>query len=243
MAVIKISELPNMGTVANNDILPIVDVSETETKKITKENLLTDIPAGELDLTNVTETTQINDADYLLISQGGTTKKIKKENTQFASGDEVVVSTTEPSDPDNELKLWVNPDEVISPSSGLRPYVLYETSSGHGTTGNVQLNDDIYNYEYIGIYCCVDTNLGTGPSNIVDLPIQYHDVGGGISIMLNCNYVEISNVKFFTNLYYYSTQYGSADSLNVYSSYAYDLVNNSYVSTNHIYISKIVGYK
>lgn len=137
MAVVKISELPSLGTVANNDILPIVDVSETETKKITKENLLTDIPAGELNLSNVTETTQINDADYLLISQSGTTKKIKKENTQFASGDEVIVSTTTPSDPENELKVWINPSEVINPSSILVTEA-YSTAS-----------DKSYSCEYI----------------------------------------------------------------------------------------------
>lgn len=137
MAVVKISELPSIQTVANNDLLPIVDVSETETKKITKSSLLTDIPAGQIDMSNVTETTQINDADYLLISQSGTTKKIKKENTQFASGDEVAVATSEPSDPEGDLKVWINPSEVVTPSSIL---VTEAYSTAH---------DKSYSCEYI----------------------------------------------------------------------------------------------
>lgn len=39
MANIKISELEELTTVADNDILPIVDVSENETKKISFNNL------------------------------------------------------------------------------------------------------------------------------------------------------------------------------------------------------------
>ena len=39
MANIKISELEELTTIADNDVLPIVDVSENETKKIKKENL------------------------------------------------------------------------------------------------------------------------------------------------------------------------------------------------------------
>ena len=116
MATVKISELPAMTTISNSDILPIVDTSETETKKVTKEMLLSDIDASQLDLSNMTEATQINDSDYLIINQNGETKKISKSNSQFASGDEIAISTTTPVDPDNELKLWVNPDEIITPS-------------------------------------------------------------------------------------------------------------------------------
>lgn len=39
MANIKISELEELTTVADDDILPIVDVSENETKKISFNNL------------------------------------------------------------------------------------------------------------------------------------------------------------------------------------------------------------
>ncbi len=108
MATIKISELPAIQTVAGNDFLPIVDASETETKKITKSQLLSDIDASELDLSNMPEATQINDNDYLIINQGGTNKKISKSNSQFASGEEVAISTTTPVDPENEIKLWVD---------------------------------------------------------------------------------------------------------------------------------------
>lgn len=105
MAVVKISELPAMQTIAGSDILPIVDTSETETKKVTKQMLLTDIDASEVKIGDLSEATQINDADYLIINQSGTNKKISKANARFASGDEISIGTTQPSE---EEKLWIN---------------------------------------------------------------------------------------------------------------------------------------
>lgn len=43
MANIKITELNEIATIDNNDVLPIVDVSVNETKKITKASLVNDV--------------------------------------------------------------------------------------------------------------------------------------------------------------------------------------------------------
>ena len=112
MAVVKISELPAMQTIAGSDVLPIVDTSETETKKVTKQMLLTDINAEEVKIGQLTEATQINDEDYLIITQNGTNKKISKANAKFASGDEVYVGDTEPTgEDDDSVKFWIEPSE------------------------------------------------------------------------------------------------------------------------------------
>jgi len=60
----------------------------------------------EIKVSQLPEASQINDDDLIMIVQSGTNKKITKENCQFASGDEIAISTTEPSD---EEKLWVDP--------------------------------------------------------------------------------------------------------------------------------------
>ena len=55
MANIKISELEELTTVADDDVLPIVDVSENETKKINKSNIINGLVKENTDalLTNV----------------------------------------------------------------------------------------------------------------------------------------------------------------------------------------------
>lgn len=55
MANIKISELEELTTVADDDVLPIVDVSENETKKINKSNIIDGLIKENTDalLTNV----------------------------------------------------------------------------------------------------------------------------------------------------------------------------------------------
>lgn len=164
MATVKISELPAMTNIASSDILPIVDVSETETKKVTKEMLLSDIDASQLDLSNMTEATQINDTDYLIINQDGTTKKISKSNSQFASGDEVAISTTTPSDPEDELKIWINPFEIINPS---KIYVDTEYS----TSTDKSYSCDYINGLELGGGGYSTTEHDTGKKWINDKPI------------------------------------------------------------------------
>lgn len=109
---IKISQLNELEVSNNEDFLPIVDSTEVETKKITKQNLLTDIDAKEVQIGQLTEATQINDEDYLIITQNGTNKKISKANAKFASGDEVYVDDTEPiGEDDDSVKFWIEPSE------------------------------------------------------------------------------------------------------------------------------------
>ena len=71
---------------------------------------------AEIKVSQLPEASQINDEDLLMIVQGGSNKKITKANAKFASGDEVSIGTTEPVE---EEKLWINPDEV--PSGSLNP--------------------------------------------------------------------------------------------------------------------------
>lgn len=82
MAVVKISELPAMEEIAGTDLLPIVDASETETKKVTKQMLLTDIDGAEVKIGNLTEASTLGDNDLFLVNQSGTNKKVKKEKLQ-----------------------------------------------------------------------------------------------------------------------------------------------------------------
>lgn len=70
----------------------------------------------EIKVSELPEASQINDNDLIMIVQNGTNKKITKENCQFASGDEVAISTTEPSE---DEKLWINPNDT--PSGTLNP--------------------------------------------------------------------------------------------------------------------------
>lgn len=66
---------------------------------------------AEIKVSQLPEASAINDEDLIMIVQNGTNKKITKENCQFASGDEVAISTTEPSE---EEKLWINPSETTN---------------------------------------------------------------------------------------------------------------------------------
>ena len=66
---------------------------------------------AEIKVSQLPEATQINDNDLIMIVQNNVNKKITKENCQFASGDEVSVSTTEPTD---EEKIWVKTDETTN---------------------------------------------------------------------------------------------------------------------------------
>lgn len=88
---------------------------------------------AEIKVSELNEASQINDNDLLMIVQNGENKKITKENCQFASGDEVAVSTTEPSD--EELKLWINPNDIPS-GEGLLLNKIYPVGSIYiNTTG------------------------------------------------------------------------------------------------------------
>lgn len=78
----------------------------------------------EIKVSELPEASQINDDDLIMIVQSGTNKKITKENCQFASGDEVAVSTTEPSE---DEKLWVDPTNAyVGIDEGNKDY--YSTS-------------------------------------------------------------------------------------------------------------------
>lgn len=86
----------------------------------------------EIKVSQLPEASQINDNDLIMIVQNGTSKKITKENCQFASGDEISVSTTEPSE---EEKLWINPNDT---PSGVGSYIsnTYGTSQAIGYSQN-----------------------------------------------------------------------------------------------------------
>lgn len=62
MANIKISELEELTTVADDDVLPIVDVSENETKKVNKSNIIDGLIKENTDavLTNVVSRNILN---------------------------------------------------------------------------------------------------------------------------------------------------------------------------------------
>lgn len=139
MAVVKISELPAMQTIAGSDILPIVDTSETETKKVTKDMLLTDIDANEVQIDQLTEATQINDEDLLIITQNGVNKKISKANAKFASGDEIFVGDTLPSGEDaDSIKFWLTDDDALE---GEGNYI----SNEYGTSQEIGYSQEYLN--------------------------------------------------------------------------------------------------
>lgn len=90
MANIKISELEELTTVADDDVLPIVDVSENETKKVNKSNIIDGLIKENTDalLTNVVSRNLlgINDYSYVIWSlNSGATITAGKENLKITT--------------------------------------------------------------------------------------------------------------------------------------------------------------
>ena len=70
MANRKISQLPETTSVSSDDIIPVVDVSETTTKKIQVSNLLADqiTEAERTKLTGIAEGATANQTDAFLLN-------------------------------------------------------------------------------------------------------------------------------------------------------------------------------
>lgn len=90
MANIKISELEELTTVADDDVLPIVDVSENETKKVNKSNIIDGLIKENTDavLTNVVSRNLlgINDYSYVIWNlNSGATLTAGKENLKITT--------------------------------------------------------------------------------------------------------------------------------------------------------------
>ena len=95
---------------------------------------------AEIKVSQLPEASQINDNDLIMIVQGGTNKKITKENCQFASGDEISIGTTEPSE---EEKLWINPNEIPS-GSGSYISNVYSDAQDKAYSCHYTNNSDSY---------------------------------------------------------------------------------------------------
>lgn len=207
MTYVKISELETMQELSNTDLLPIVDVSETETKKITKQNLLTDINANEVKIGQLTEATQINDEDYLIITQNGTNKKISKANAKFASGDEVYVGDTEPTgEDDDSVKFWIEPSEDSVDAEGT--YISNEYGIAQDKGYSQAYLNDLHKWKTL------DTNVTSGTS--IDLSnIDYTelwcvvrhttDTEVAVSQLIVKNDLTTTTKKYRNGFYYTST--------------------------------------
>lgn len=255
---VKISELPAIQTVAGTDLLPIVDTSETETKKITKQQLLTDIPASELAVSSLTEATEINDADYLIINQSGTNKKISKANARFASGDEVYVGDTEPTGDDaDSVKLWLSSDDAlvgegsyISNTYGTSQTIGYSQeytndyavgkvlySNNYGALTDITLNDNIVYYPKIEIWFGKSTDV----SKIEVLWSCKPYTSKTLYVCTNIGTTGNVLQEYYKNIYFSSntsitSSYGICKTTNIDSSI-------SISSENDMKIYKVVGYK
>lgn len=217
MTYVKISELETMQQLSNTDLLPIVDVSETETKKITKQNLLTDIDAKEVQIGQLTEATQINDEDYLIITQNGTNKKISKANAKFASGDEVYVGDTEPTgEDDDSVKFWIEPSEDSVDAEGSYISNEYGIAQDKGYSQEY-LNEELENKQN-GTWTLLQDNVGMNTD--VDLSnidfneiyvVIRHTTDTALAITQNVVKSDLTNtIKWYRNGYYYNAQVNSA---------------------------------
>lgn len=95
---------------------------------------------AEIKVSQLPEASEINDADLLMIVQNGTNKKITKANARFASGDEISIGTTEPTE---DEKLWINPEDI--PSGSLNPITNeYSVAQDKGYSCNYTNNANTY---------------------------------------------------------------------------------------------------
>ena len=248
---IKISQLNELEVSNNEDFLPIVDSTEVETKKITKQNLLTDIDAEEVQIGQLTEATQINDEDYLIITQNGTNKKISKANAKFASGDEVYVGDTEPTgEDDDSVKFWIEPSEDSVDAEGtyisneygiaqdkgysqeyLNGTILYENATG--TNGNITLNDDVSNYRYLEIF---------GYETIFNSSIYTkYDLSTGKKI--NLSNISTQGEQNRLQSATYSINGTTLTFESAYMNVVFGTTINSQTNNNEFNITKIIGYK
>ena len=139
---------------------------------------------AEIKVSQLPEASQINDNDLLMIVQGGENKKITKENCQFASGDEVAVSTTEPTE--ESIKLWINPDESVN------VYGSY-ISNTYGTSQAIGYSQEYANKNLV--YSTTETDTG---KRWIDGKTIYRKVisSGSISLSTTATYIStgVSNL-------------------------------------------------
>lgn len=211
---------------------------------------------AEIKVSQLPEASQINDNDLIMIVQGGTNKKITKENCQFASGDEISIGTTEPT---GEEKIWIDPTEIPSgigtdisnvySDAQDKAYschysnkyftegtILYENANG--TNADFTLNETIANYKYIQVEytdnnkdCYRLSNLIPADNCKDNLDIWGGFYDGGIRIVGRTSFLSISGtsatiVSSSRNGYFVITPSGA----------------NSQAG-NYIYITKVIGYK
>ena len=201
---------------------------------------------AEIKVSQLPEASEINDADLLMIVQSGTNKKITKANARFASGDEVSIGTTEPSE---EEKLWINPNEVPSGTGSYISNVYSDAtdkgyschyingvelySNASGSNAQITLSDSVTNYKYVEITYKDDqdimdtkklkvTNGGWYYLSVIQyLVTQGQVITRGKNIQLNNNKINLGNA-------YAVVQSASGNTL---------------YSNDNIYIMYVVGYK
>lgn len=172
MANIKITELNETLTKTNNDVLPIVDITANETKKIKIENLLdkniellavSDTAPSECnigdkyyntstkliytataqDTWSDTGTTPLNGILYIVYADQASYSWDGTDLVSVGGGKEdIVIDDEEPTDPD--VKLWIDTGEVGSQASEITNE--YSTSIGLGYSANY-INGDVLYYD------------------------------------------------------------------------------------------------
>lgn len=142
MANIKISELNEMSEKSYQDVIPIVDISANETKKISVE----DLTSSNVELIAVTDTapsecsigdkyyntatnkiytaidddtweedgeTPIQDILYVVFPKKGTYAYDGETLISVGGGSGAYIGTEEPAEDDNS-NIWINPDESVN---------------------------------------------------------------------------------------------------------------------------------
>lgn len=181
MANIKISELNELSKVDRTDILPIVDVSANETKKVLVDNLI----EKNIELLAISDTvpSEFEDGDkyyntstkkiytavdgswsetgetpldglfYILFNEQSSYAWNGSDLVSVGGGKEdIVISDTEPTDPD--VKLWIDTGEVGESFTEITNE--YSTSTGKGYSASYINNLHTYSTDEILIGTWID---------------------------------------------------------------------------------------
>lgn len=123
---------------------------------------------ANIKISELTELEQVDNDDLLVIvdTSANETKKVKARNVGTGGGgsDVVIISDTEPTNPDT--KLWIDTGEVGESFSEITNE--YSTSTGKGYSANY-INNALSWKE-------LATNVGCGSSNEVELPTSYNEL-------------------------------------------------------------------
>jgi hypothetical protein len=181
MATKKISELTSLVTPANDDVLPIVDTSETDTKKITAQNLQ-DYILGEVTPTELSYVHGVTSSIQTQID-GKLSEDLKATGSDITAGTEDTKYVTSKAIKDADL------------NTRLKSKIITATRDASGATGSVAYTGVGFRPSTVECFMVVDGTL-------------YQSKGVCDSSLTNrCHYQSAANVYYeIVNIACYSNQ-------------------------------------